>query len=102
MFKKRILLVCLVLMLAFATWTAAAGNVVDQRSVLSGTVLSQGLIWPGTMVKEGDVILMVQTIVGPAPAVRANADGRLKEITVRPGDYVRTGDVLARIEPVQR
>ena len=99
--KKRIVLFVGVLLIAMV-WAVSAGNLVDQRGVLAGRVVAQDLVAPGTAVKEGRVLVRVESITGPAPAVRATLDGIVREVLVRPGDMVRTGDVLIRIEPTAR
>lgn len=97
--SKKILWLTLAIMMITIAWTAAAGAAVDQKGVLSGKVLATCLVTPGTAVHEGDVLVCVDTITGPAPAVRANVDGTVIEVLVKPGDMIKTGDVLARIEP---
>lgn len=100
--KRSILVITLLLVVGVVAWSLAAGQAVEQRGVLSGSVLANGLIAPGAMAREGDVLVYVETITGPAVAVRANVDGTVREVLVRPGDKVRTGDVLVRIEPFKR
>jgi biotin carboxyl carrier protein len=70
--------------------------------VLSGSVLPNGLVAAGAMAREGDILVYVETITGPAAAVRANVDGVVREVLVRPGDQVRSGGILVRIEPSKR
>ena len=75
-----------------------AGQIVDHSSVLTGKVLTQVLIVPGQSVKQGDVIVMVDTIAGPAPAARANVNGKVIAVLVKGGDIIRVGQIVARIE----
>ncbi|MFA6074980.1 MAG: biotin/lipoyl-containing protein [Negativicutes bacterium] len=75
-----------------------AGQIVDHTSVLTGTVLAQGLAVPGQSVKQGDVIVMVDTIAGPAPAARANVKGTVKEVLVKAGANINVGQIVVRIE----
>lgn len=99
MFRPRnIMILAVVLTLAVMTWAAAAGATVDQKSTLSGRVLGQGLVAVGAEVREGDSLVVVDSLTGPAAAVRANVDGKVKEVRVKAGDNVRTGDVLVVIE----
>ena len=100
--KKILVVLTLILLLGAAAWAVAAGTVVDQRSVLTGTVLPQGLAAPGASVREGNILVYVDTIAGPAAAVRANTDGIVRDVLVRPGDRVKTGDVLIRLESTKR
>jgi biotin carboxyl carrier protein len=100
--KKSILIITLLLVVSAVAWSMAAGQMVDQRGVLSGHVLSNGLIAPGAMAREGDILVYVETLTGPAVAVRANIDGVVREVLVKPGDKVKSGDTLVRIEPFKR
>lgn len=96
--KKSIAIITVLLVIGVVAWCLAAGQTVDQRGVLSGTVLANGLVSPGAVTREGDILVYVETLTGPAVAVRANVDGVVRDVLVRPGDKVRTGDVLVRIE----
>ncbi len=100
--KKSIIAVTVLLVIGVFAWSLAAGQSIDQRGVLSGRVLPNGLVAVGAMAREGDILVYVETITGPAAAVRANVDGTVREVLVRPGDKVKTGDVLVRIEAVKR
>ncbi len=100
--KRSIIIIALLLVLGTVAWSLAAGQTIDQRGVLSGSVLANGLVAPGAMAREGDILVYVETITGPAAAVRANVDGTVREVLVRPGDKVKTGDTLVRIEPFKR
>lgn len=99
---KIIAVLTAVLVLAAAAWAVAADSLVDQKGVLSGRVLAEGLVSPGTIIREGDVLVRVEGLTGPAIAVRANVDGKVGEVLVKPGDTIRTGDVLVRIEPARK
>lgn len=100
--RRSIIIITVLLVIGVVAWALAAGQTVDQRGVLAGNVIAKGLTVPGAMVREGDILVYVQTITGPAPAVRATVDGRVKEVLVKPGDKVKTGDTLVRIEPLKR
>ncbi|WP_371372211.1 biotin/lipoyl-binding protein [Sporomusa aerivorans] len=100
--KKSILFITVLLVIGAVAWSMAAGQTVDQRGVLAGSVLASGLTSPGVAVHEGDILVYVQTITGPAAAVRATVDGVVREVLVKPGDQVRTGDILVRIEAAKR
>lgn len=95
--KLSILILTAILILAVTAWVAAAPQSVDHRSVLSGHVLS--VVNPGTTVQEGAVLVIVGTLTGPIPAARATTDGVVKEVLVRPGDIIRQGDLVVRVEP---
>jgi biotin carboxyl carrier protein len=98
---KIVIVLALSLIILAVAWAAAEGSAVDQKSVLAGQVLADNLVVPGTAVHEGDVLIMIGTITGPVPAVRANVDGKVKEVLVKPGDSIQTGQVLVRIEQVR-
>ena len=100
--KRMLVLMTLVILLGVAAWSVAAGTLTDQRGVLAGTVLPQGLTTVGATVKEGTILVYVNTITGPAAAVRANTDGVVREVLVRAGEQIKSGDVLVRIESSKR
>ena len=63
---------------------------VSYPSVLGGTVVS---ITPaGTAVKQGDVLLTVDSLAGPMPAARAASDGVVKQVLVSPGNGCQGGN----------
>ena len=99
---KKTITILIALLLAATIWVGAATNLVDQHGVLSGRVVSQNLVVVGTFVKEGAVLVSVESITGAAPAARATRDGVVREVLVKPGDLVRAGQVIARIEPVNK
>lgn len=100
--KKSIIAITVLLVIGVVAWSLAAGQTVDQRGVLSGTVLAKGLVPIGSTAREGDILVYVETITGPAVAVRANVDGVVREVLVKPGTKVKTGDILVKIEPFKR
>ena len=78
--KTRYKIMAAAALLAGAISFAYASGPVVQTSMLSGTTVS--VVAPGTKVKEGDVLVMVDSLVGPVPAARATADGTVKEVNV--------------------
>ena len=61
-----------------------------------GTVVS---ITPaGTAVKQGDVLLTVDSLAGPMPAARAASDGVVKQVLVAPGTAVKRGTAVIIVE----
>lgn len=99
MIHKKSIALGVSFLLAAMIWVAAAANLVDQTGVLAGRVTAQNLVTVGTVVQEGAILVTVETITGPAPAARANRAGVVREVLVKPGEVVRAGTVLARIEP---
>ena len=105
MFRTRhtgIMVLIILICAAAVAWATASGSAVDQKGVLAGQVLADGLTVAGADVHEGDTLVLVDTIAGPVPAVRANIDGQVKEVLVKPGDMIKVGDVLVRIEPARK
>ncbi len=72
---------------------------VSQVSSLNGTVVADGLVKVGTPVKEGQILVMVKTFAGNAPAVRASVDGTVIEVMVVPGSEITAGQVVVKIKP---
>ncbi len=96
---KKSILLGIVLLLAATIWVVSAENLIDQNGVLGGRIVAQQLVTAGTTVKEGTVLANVESITGAAVAARATRDGIVREVLVKPGDIVRVGQVIARIEP---
>ena len=96
---KKSILLGVVMLLAATIWVVSAEYLIDQQSVLGGRILSQNLVKAGTTVKEGTILVTVESITGAAVAARATRDGIVREVLVKPGDIVRVGQVIARIEP---
>lgn len=96
-------IVVLALMIIGATfWIVSASNAVDQKAVLAGRVLPMGMVAVGSVVREGTPLMFIDSISGAMPAARAVTDGTVREVLVKPGDMIRTGDVVVRIEPPLR
>jgi biotin carboxyl carrier protein len=97
--NKRYILYCaLVLVALTATWVFAAGHSVEEKSVLSGTVITDSLAVTGQVVKEGDILVCVDTITGPAVASRATTDGIVSAVLIKAGDQIKQGDIVVKIE----
>ena len=99
---KKTITILVALMLAATIWVVSATNLIDQNSVLSGRVVAKNLIAVGVFVKEGTVLATVESITGAAPVALATRDGVVREVLVKPGDMVRAGQVVARIEPAAK
>ena|GEM_PF-171275 len=96
--KRWSMVICAVLMMALISAVSAA-PVVEHSAVLSGKVSAQGLVSVGMTVAEGDVLVNVGTIAGIAPTSRSKAAGVVAEVLVAPGEAVKTGQVIVRVEP---
>jgi biotin carboxyl carrier protein len=95
---RNILVISLVMMFAFASFAFAAGAIA-QTSSLAGTVVAEGLVAPGTMVSEGQILVKVKTIAGTAAAARANCSGKVVSVSVSPGNSIVAGQVVANVQP---
>lgn len=71
------------------------------RVVISGEVLPLQLAKVGQVVKQGDPLVFLRGATSGAsvPAAVAPVDGRVVQVTVRPGDRVNIGDIVAVIQP---
>lgn len=94
--KKSIAVLAVLLVFAAGIWAAAAGALMDQRAVLAGEVTE--VVGIGTVVSEGSELVRVTTLAGTATAARANAAGVVKEVLVQPGNKIKSGDVVVRLE----
>lgn len=79
------------LLVAGAVWAAP----IAQGTVLGGVVAE--VVAPGTTVKEGDVLLKVNTIGGPMVAARATVSGVVETVSVSKGASVEVGQHIAVI-----
>ena len=99
--KKFIVFLIAVFLLiaAAAQGVNAVGGLVDQPSTLNGKVSVHGLAATGSGVREGQPLLSVDGIAGAAVAARATVSGTVAEVLVKPGDTIKSGQIIARIKP---
>ncbi len=83
----------------FVTMVVSAAGVIDHSAVLNGKVAAQGLVKVNDTVQEGQVLVNVETLTGLAPTSRSKVTGVVKEVLVTPGQAVKTGQVVVKIEP---
>jgi len=104
MFKGKLFSVAVVglLVIGILSVNAAQAGDVEQKAVMAGTVAAQGLVASGATVREGDVLVCVESITGVTPTARATVDGVVTAVLVKPGDRVKTGDVVAKIEATRK
>lgn len=102
MLHKKTILLGVACILALSVWVASAVNLIDQQSVLAGRVAPQNLVAVGAPVKEGTILVRVESITGAAVAARATRDGVVREVLVKPGDLIKAGQVVVRIEPAAK
>ncbi len=93
---KKLRCIFAVLAITFANISAVLAADISYTSVLSGNVVSVSSA--GTPVQAGDVLMTVQSLAGPMPAVRADAEGTVKEVLVHPGTQVQQGAVVLIVE----
>lgn len=97
-FNWRIIAVLTVLCILGGAYALAfADTSVDQKTTLSGVVLSDDLATVGMSVTKGQIIVKVKTIAGPAPAARANVSGKVTAVLVNPGDTITNGQTVVRV-----
>lgn len=80
---------------AMAVMPVSAAEVA-YTSVLSGTVTTVSAV--GTVVREGDVLLTVNTLTGPMAAARAQSVGVVKSVAVGAGSTVNAGETVVVVE----
>lgn len=80
---------------AMAVMPVSAAEVA-YTSVLSGTVTTVSAV--GTVVREGDVLLTVNTLTGPMAAARAQSAGVVKSVAVGAGSKVNAGETVVVVE----
>lgn len=68
----------------------------SQGTVLSGVVDS--VVSVGTNVKEGDVLITVDTLAGPVPAARSSCDGVVTQVSVQKGEKVNKEQIVAIVK----
>lgn len=97
MLRKKSLVCLTVLLIALLSAGAVlAGSLVEQRAVLGGKVVAAVSV--GAAVREGDELVRVETLAGSATAARATASGVVKAVLVGPGQEIRSGEVVVRLE----
>jgi len=100
MLRKNIFIVAAIAIFLIAgSLLVTATAAVDQIGVLSGPVTDVAI--QGVAVREGDILVRVNTLTGPVPAARATTNGVVTEVLVKTGDSIKIGDIVARIEGVK-
>lgn len=94
--KKIRKLAAVLTALGILTATPVLAADVQYTTVLSGSVVS--VVPVGAPVKEGDVLVTVNSLAGPMPAARASSTGVVKAVTVSPGVQVQKGTVVVVVE----
>ena len=92
--KKKVLLPLCIMSTLMAAPVLAAD--IPYTAVIGGTVAS--VVSVGTDVREGDVLLTVDSLAGPMAAARADGSGTVKEVKVKTGGTVAPGTVVVVVE----
>ncbi|MEE3452142.1 hypothetical protein [Dialister sp.] len=69
---------------------------ISQNAVISGTVTS--VVELNASIKEGQILATVDSLVGPVPAARADADGIVKKVLVVKGQQINKSEAVVIIE----
>ncbi len=97
---RRLLVWTVLLVVATAPLILAAARVLDVKATLTGEVLEENLVRTGEVVRDGDPLVYVRTLVGRGVAARAPVDGTVVAVLVRPGEVIRErGVVVVRMNP---
>ena len=80
------------------TMVVFAAGVIDHSAVLNGKVAAQGLVKVNDTVQEGQVLVSVESLTGVAPTSRAKVTGVVTEVLVTPGQSVKTGQIVVKVE----
>ena len=80
------------------TMVVFAAGVIDHSAVLNGKVAAQVLVKVNDTVREGQVLVSVETLTGVAPTSRAKVTGVVTEVLVTPGQSVKTGQIVVKVE----
>lgn len=94
--RKGFVLLTILLIGLFCAATVSAGAIVEQRAVLAGKVVTTVSV--GASVREGDELVRVETLAGSATAARATTSGVVRAVLVAPGQEIRSGDIVVRLE----
>ncbi len=92
--KKKIAV--LAAALAVVGVMTVAAEAVVHTTVLSGKVTK--VLPAGTAVKEGEVLVEVESLAGSMPAARATVDGTVATTETEVGADVKKGDEVAVVE----
>ena len=98
-------LVFVVLMVATGPWTllgaAPRPALIDVKSSLAGVVLADDLVEVGDRVEDAQPLVYVRTALTGAEGIAARAprDGVVREVSVVPGQKIKQGDIVVRLEP---
>ncbi len=98
--RVAVAVILMVLAATSAIPAAPAARVTEVKATLTGEVIEQGLVRVGDVVRDGDPLVYVRTLVGRGVAARAPHDGVIAEVLVQPGDVIpKKGAVVIRLSP---
>lgn len=98
---RVVALVMICMILAVPPGLAAPPDLLDVKSSLAGVVLEDRLVAVGERVEHAQPLVYVRTpLIGTiGVAARAPRDGIIREVLVRPGQRIRHGEVVVRLQP---
>lgn len=96
--KKLLMLAAVAALGIFSVYNLAFAAVTDQKAMVSGTVVAEGLVAEGAQVQKGDVLVKVKSLAGGSiAAARATASGKVIAVLVAPGDKIAPQQVVAKL-----
>jgi len=97
--KKSILLIALAVFVGIASLhTVGCAAVTEQRAVISGEVVAEGLVQTGALVQQGDILVKVKSLAGGSiAAARATTAGKVSQVLVEPGQLIVAEQIVAKI-----
>lgn len=96
--KKMLLVLALSALSLCSLYTVGCAAVTDQQAMVSGEVVSEGLVAEGAQVQQGDVLVKVKSLAGGSiAACRATTSGRVAQVLVKPGDKITAQQVVAKL-----
>lgn len=97
--KKRVLFIALAVLVGmFSLYTVGCAAVTEQRAVISGEVVAEGLVQTGVLVQQGDILVKVKSLAGGSiAAARATTAGKVSQVLVVPGQRISAEQIVAKI-----
>lgn len=106
--KRKTLIVSTVVILLFIFNCAFANDfnkskfLIEEKTILYGKVSAEGLVKVGQIVKKGTPLVKLENLLGAMPSSRATEDGVVVEVIVKPGDFIYSNDIVAKIEVLKK
>lgn len=98
MVKRLKVILAGVVLGVFAMAAIGCAAVTDQRAVVSGVVVAEGLVQEGAKVRQGDILVKVKSLAGGSiAAARATTAGSVSQVLVKPGDKITAQQVVVKV-----